>query len=311
MRTPVLAAAALAAASLAAVGLTSARAQAPAPQPQASSPVVANINITPKRVTFDPNRRNATVFVINQGASPITIDVTMVDRVMGTDGQIVSADDAAKKPALQASLAQLRSAKDLLQISPRRVTLQPGKGQTVRIRLAALPPAPLAAEYRTHLTVTTVPARDAGVTAEAAAAANANNDHQLSFRINAVYGVSIPAIVRTAPAQPQAQLTNLRLETVEVTEQPNLPPKKIPALALDIVRQGSNSLYGAFEVRSQRQKRGEPALGVARGVGVYPEIDHRTVLIPLTRNPAPGEKLDVTFTDDDSSPGKVIAKSTL
>jgi P pilus assembly chaperone PapD len=305
MRKPVLAAVALTAA---AVSLAQAQAAAQADPPSAGAPVAANINITPKRVTFDPSRRNATVFVINQGAAPITVDITMVDRVMGTDGQIVSVADAEKKPALQDSLAQLHSAKDMLQVSPRRVALQPGRGQTVRIRLANLPAGPLAAEYRTHLTVTNVPARDAGVTAEAAAA---DNSQQLSFKINAVYGVSIPAIVRTAPAQPQAQLINLHLETIEIPERPNLPPKKVPALALDVVRQGSSSLYGAFEVRSQRQKRGEPALGVARGVGVYPEIGHRTVLIPLTRPPAPGEKLDVTFTDDDTSPGKVIAKSTL
>ena len=303
----------LSAAAVAAVTVTSARAQAPANGGAPGAPVTtvaANINITPKRVTIDPSRRNATIFVNNQGDQPVTIDIAMVDRVMEPSGQIIAVEDAAKRPELAGIVAKLHSARDLLQISPRRVTLQPGAGQTVRLRLASLPEQGQAVEYRTHLTVTTVPPPDLGMTAEAAAAENGMQKRQLSFRISAVYGISIPAIVRTAPDQPQAQLQNLKLETVDVTDQPNAPPKKVPALAVEIERQGPNSLYGSLEVRSERDKRGDPPIGLARGVGVYPEIDHRTVLIPLSRAPAPGEKLDVTFTDDDASPGKVLAKST-
>jgi len=300
-------------AALAAATAVPTHAQAPPADATTATPLVttvaANINISPKRITVDPARRNATVLVVNQGNVPVTIDITMIDRIMQPDGQIVAVEDASKKPALAPIIAQLHSAKDLLQISPRRVTLQPGKAQTIRLRLASLPEGEKAAEYRSHLTVTTVPPPDSGVTAEAAA--NAAQNRQLSFRISAVYGVSIPAIVRTSTAAPAAQLANLHLTSVEVPDKPDQPPKKVTALALDIVRQGPNSLYGVIEIRSERQKKGDTPLGFARGVGVYPEIDHRSVMIPLTRAPAAGEKLDVTFTDDDTSPGKVLAKSTL
>lgn len=304
----------LAAAALAAAMVTSAQAQAPAEgggaAPAPVTTVAANINITPKRVTIDPSRRNATIFVNNQGDQPVTVDIAMVDRIMEPSGQIIAVEDAAKHPELAGIVAKLHSAKDLVQISPRRVTLQPGAGQTVRIRLASLPEQGQAAEYRTHITVTTVPPPDTGVTAAEAAAESGAQKRQLSFRISAVYGISIPAIVRTAPDQPQAQLANPHVEMVDVAAQPNGPPKKVPALSVEIMRQGANSLYGSFEVRSDRDRRGDPPIGLAHGVGVYPEIDHRTVLIPLSRTPAPGEKLEVTFTDDDASPGKVLAKST-
>jgi len=52
-------------------------------------------------------------------------------------------------------------------------------------------------------------------------------------------------------------------------------------------------------------------LGQSRGVGVYTEIDRRSIRIPLTRAPEPGEHLEVTFTDDDTSPGKLLAKLVL
>jgi hypothetical protein len=44
---------------------------------------------------------------------------------------------------------------------------------------------------------------------------------------------------------------------------------------------------------------------------VYPEIGRACRADPAARAPAPGEKLEVTFTDDDTSPGKVIAKAEL
>ena len=57
------------------------------------------------------------------------------------------------------------------------------------------------------------------------------------------------------------------------------------------------------------ERKGADALGMARGVAVYPEIARRSVRIPLSRPPATGETLEVTFTDDDTSPGKVLAKA--
>jgi P pilus assembly chaperone PapD len=261
--------------------------------------VGASVNITPKRMTLDKAKRNGTVFIQNQGESPVTVDITLVDRVMMPDGQIITTEAAAKRPDAAGELAQLHSAKDDIQISPRRVMLAPGKGQTVRLRLASLPEG--ASEFRTHLTVTTIPPRDTGTTAEQVA--NGPGAKELRFRINAVYGVSIPLIVRTQPAEVGATLADLRVE--------RLPGSGAPVLTLDIKRTGPSSVYGNFEVRPAGAKKGSDPIGLARGVGVYPEVDHRLVRIPLTREPAPGEKLEVTFTDDDTSPGKVLAKATL
>ena len=54
---------------------TSLQAQpAAAPQPAVTT-VGANLNISPKRVTFDKNRRSATVYIYNQGAAPATFDI--------------------------------------------------------------------------------------------------------------------------------------------------------------------------------------------------------------------------------------------
>ena len=110
----------------------------PAAAPQVTN-VGANLNISPKRVTFDKNRRSATVYVYNQGNGAATFDISLVDRVMLTDGQIVAIKDTEGKADQTAVAAQLKSAKDVLLVSPRRVTLAPGQGQTVRLRVASVP----------------------------------------------------------------------------------------------------------------------------------------------------------------------------
>ena len=277
----------------------------------AAAPAAANanafLNITPKRLTFDGRRRLGTVVLLNQGTEPVTVDIGMVDRVMLTDGQIFAVDDADKRADGKAATAQLKSARDLLQVSPRRATLMPGRPQTVRVRLAALPDA-ATGEHRSHLTVTTIPPRDTGTTAEAAANGAGG---ELRFQITAVYGLSIPIIVRPTDPDVRATLEGARLEFPEVSADGRSAPRRTAVLALDLVRGGASSVYGNFEVHVVGERKGADPLGIARGVGVYPEIGRRVVRIPLLRAPAQGEKLEVTFTDDDTSPGKVIAKAEL
>lgn len=279
---------------------------APTPQIAASG---ANLNISPKRVTFDRNHRSGSVFIFNQGRATGTFDISLVSRVMLPDGQILSVAEAQSDPASKAVADRVNSAESLLQISPRRVTLNPGQGQTIRLRIANPAQDTGVSEFRSHLTVTTLPPREAGTTAEAAAADTPAR--ALSFQINALFGLSVPVIVRTGDVDVRAAVQNPKL-----VMQPQAgataasPGPLVPILTLDLVRLGTNSLFGNIEVRVQGQPRSE-LLGAARGVGVYPEIDRRVVRIALTRPPAPGEHLEITFADDDTSPGKVLANSIL
>jgi hypothetical protein len=113
--------------------------------------------------------------------------------------------------------------------------------------------------------------------------------------------------VRLTDPDIRARIENARV-SYELLNGPTGP--RTPTLSLDLIRAGSNSLFGNFEVHTQGQPR-SAALGLSRGVGVYTEIDRRSIRIPLTRAPEPGEHLEVTFTDDDTSPGKLIAKLVL
>ena len=276
----------------------------PAAAPVPAQAVQANINITPKRLILNDKKRTDSAYIFNQGNVPVTVDVSVVDRVMLPDGQIKTLADAQAQPDLKPVADRLRSARSYTLVTPRRVTLMPGKGQTIRLR-AALPVDANAPEYRSHLTVITVPPRDVGLTAENAAAQKAG---ELAIRINAVFGLSIPVIVRNGAPDARAALSEVMLEEELLSPDGVAPAAPVPILSFDIVRLGSSSLYGNIQVRSESDRK--DVVASLRGVGVYPEIDGRRVRVRLQRKPVKGETLNVQFIDDDVAPGLVLARQS-
>ncbi|MBA3678442.1 MAG: hypothetical protein H0W74_13750 [Sphingosinicella sp.] len=283
---------------------------APAPVPAApvavplpTTSVGVNLNITPKRLTFD-KRGSATVYIFNQGTTAAMFDISVADRVMIPTGDIKAISEVENTPEGKLAIGKLHSAKTLVRAVPIRATLAPGKGQTIRVRVEA--PDSGAAEYRSHLTVTTLPPRDSGLTAEQAARQGPN---ELSFRVQTVFGLSIPLIVRTGPVDARAQIENVRLTYTDISPDGIAPPQRTPMLNLELVRSGTSSLFGNLEVKSATVSDKTP-IGIARGVGVYTEIDRRSIRVPLRRAPKAGEQLNISFTDDDAKPGNVAARST-
>jgi hypothetical protein len=272
----------------------------------AAEPAGSNININPKRITFDRIGKSATVSVFNQGGASGNFDVEFIDRIMPPDGQIVPVGDAALKPELKPILDKLKSAKALMVVTPRRVKLTPNGGQAIRVRAIATADVP-PGEYRTHLTVTAIPPADIGLTAEQAAA---QADGQLSFRVNSVLGISIPVILRVGPIDVRAAIEHPAITYATVSPDGRSPPVKTAILSFELVRTGANSLFGDVEVRGSKKGDATP-IGVVRGIGVYPEIDRRLVKMSLRRLPAAGEKIDVQFRDDDTAPGAILSKASL
>ena len=264
----------------------------------------ADLNISPKRVVFDPATRTATVYVLNRGTASGSYTVELEDRVMSPEGQILAIGEATKDEGTKAAAAKVQSAKSLVTFTPRRVTLEPGASQVIRLRV--LRPADLpAGEYRTHLSVTTVPPEDTGLTAEQAAKPEAG---QLAFRVVSLFSLSIPLIVRQGDATATVTLENPKVSTEQVVPPEGGAPTKASVLTMDLLRAGVGSVYGNIEVKAGK---GGDVVGSIRGLAVYPEIDRRATRLTLTRAPAPGEKLTVTFTDDDRHPGTVLATGVL
>ena len=302
-----IAAAVLACCAIAAV--PSAQAQTAPVVPQAAAAPNtsgANLNITPRRVIFEGSKRTEAVYVFNQGSAAVTVDIALVDNFMLPSGEIVPVALAGEKgAAATAPLSRLRSARDLIIATPSRITLQPGKGKTIRLRASPPNATSVPAEYRTHLTATTLPPPSSGVTVDAAA----GNRGELAFTINTVFGISIPLIVRTAGISASAAFGAITLEHANQPSGAGDASRKVAVLAVPLQRTGAASIYGNVEVRSGTGKNSE-LIGLVRGIGVYPEVDVRAARIPLTREPRRGEALTITFFSDNGKVASELARGS-
>lgn len=267
----------------------------------------ANINVTPRRVVFDSTKRTEAVYVFNQGTAAVTVDVALVDNVMLPSGEIVPLDKLEQRSPTDRAVAQrLNSARELILASPSRVTLPPGKGRTIRLR-AGSPGATAGAELRTHLAVTTVPSADTGLTAQAAAAPS---PRELGFKIQSVFGISIPLILRNGPVDASATIANMKIATIDAPVGAGGELQRVPALTFDLARIGANSIFGNIEVKLKTKKSND-IIGFVRGLAVYPEISSRRVAVPLTRLPQAGETVSVTFISDDPQLANLRSAGTM
>jgi len=207
----------------------------------------------PTRVILD-GRRGTEVILSNIGSEEATYRITLELRRMTEDGSLVEVPEAEIRPVETAALEMIRFA-------PRRITLPPGQPQAVRI--SARPGAELPdGEYRAHMSFKALPKPDP-VTAPQEQATG------VTIRLIPIYGVTIPIIVRHG-----------RLEVQAAMDQPHVVAGEHgPELQFSIARHGDSSTYGELKVF----KRGlaDPIYFV-RGIAVYPELEHRTVALPLT-----------------------------
>lgn len=280
-------------------------------QPALAPPLsAASLNINPKRIVLDRTGKSATVYLFNQGDSAGLFDITLVERVMLPSGQIVAAEDARTQPEAAEPLSRLASAQTMLVATPRRVRLAPHSGQTIRVRAGGgsdIAPG----EYRMHLTIAAVPPPDTGITADQAAK---RDPGALSFRIASVIGVSLPVIVRVGAPDVRAAIEQARLSTENLSPGGDEPARPTAVASFDLVRTGQSSLFGDIELRAAKGRGGKDGgevIGMMRGVGVYPEIDRRHIRLILSRQPQPGETLSLSFTDDDTAPGKRLVQTSI
>lgn len=243
--------------------------------PQVGAP---DVNLSPKRIVVaDGSREGQEVIVFNRGTATATYAVSLVDRRMTTDGQLLQVDEPG---------AFENSAGAMIRYSPRRVTLEPGQSQVVRLQVRR--PSGLAdGEYRSHLTVSAIPPADAGLTIDALAGAAAPEG--IEVRITPVYGVSIPVIIRQGAVMASVAISSVSRSAGE------------PSLRVDFTRMGARSVYGDVVVR--RDGPEGPVVGELRGVGIYPEVDTRHVVLPLSPEadlPA-GTTVHVTYVDRDGA----------
>jgi P pilus assembly chaperone PapD len=275
--------------------LLTAGAAALAPIGAAAQHSPGGLLVTPTRIVFAGRQRTAEITLINTGPSPATYRITLVHLRMNETGgtQEIEPSDAHPGELF---------ADDLIRYSPRQVTLQPQVAQTVRMQVRK--PADLApGEYRSHLLFRAVPAAEPAGKGQASAG--------LSIKLTAVFGVSIPVIVRHGETSAQVTLSDLAIVPPQ-----GAPPQGaagVPELRFRMNRTGNQSVYGNLTA-TFLPARGQPVVvGIANGVAVYTPNPLRIASIPLRTTPGivlTKGLLHLAYTRHDKA-GETIAEADL
>lgn len=270
----------------------------PGEVPDGSVGGMGDINIYPRRIVMDQRQRVASVGLYNKMPFEGEYEISVANMMMTDRGQIIPFSNLPDN----VDASQVKTASDMLRWSPRRVLLLGSEAQTVRIM--ARPPADLPdGEYRSHFTVVSVPSDiNEGFSIDDALGGDNQAAGNVGVTIRPRFGISIPVIVRVGATTLEVGLTDFAFTQGESG----------PQVSLTITRSGTRSAYGDLIITAPGQD--EP-LVVARGVGVYPEINARKV--QFAANPAfdvsrltSGMTVTVTFVDDDVAPGDTLARQT-
>ncbi|MET0855401.1 MAG: molecular chaperone [Telluria sp.] len=253
----------------------------------------ADLMLTPTRVVFEQNQRTTQVDLVNNGAEVATYRISLVNRRMGENGEMLAAETPLPGELF---------ASDLVQFSPRQVTLQPGTSQIVRVMVRK--PAGLApGEYRSHLHFQRMPESKGATSVESRAAEPGG----IGISITALVGASIPVIVRHDATNVSVSLSQLEL-------QPPTVAGAQPTLALQLDRTGDRSAYGDLAISFAPQGGSEQVVGRAAGVAVYTPNALRRAKVSL--QPPKGLALThgtlrVTYRERPEAGGALLGESSL
>ncbi|MXO96392.1 hypothetical protein GRI34_08155 [Erythrobacter aquimaris] len=293
-----LAAAAMVVASTLALGSGTSVAQDAAAQAAPSPPAgsvsgLGDVNLFPKRVVIDGRRAIATVGLYNKAVDPGDYEIKIVDMAMTPQGQLISFDNGLDEE----TKAKVRTASQMLRYSPRRVRLASTESQLIRVMARGSSDLP-DGEYRSHFMVTSVPDAEGFSIEDATGAQQADG---IGVTIRPRFGIAIPVIVRVGETTLDVSITGSTLLTARDGTQ---------AVGFILNRSGTRSAFGDVIIKAAGSA--EP-IAVSRGVGIYPEIDAREVIVPINPETDPalltsGARLQIEFVDDDFAPGSKLAE---
>ncbi|MFA6220480.1 MAG: hypothetical protein WC692_11990 [Erythrobacter sp.] len=274
-------------------GIAQDAAPAVAPPPAGSVGGFGDVNLFPKRVVINGVREIANVGLYNKTANTSDYEIEIIDMAMTSDGQLVAFDNGLD----EATRAKVKIASPMLRYSPRRVTLRGSESQIVRI-MARADSSLAPGEYRSHFTVTSLPESEGFSIQDAV---GAQTPDAIGVTIRPRFGIAIPVIIRIGPTTLAVGITDASVLTAR---------DGTSAVAFTVTRSGTRSAFGDVVVKAQGASA---PIAISRGVGIYPELDSRQVIVPIfpetdPRLLAPGTRLSIEFVDDDYAPGSKLAE---
>ena len=216
-----------------------------------------DLMIYPKRVVFDGSKKSQEINLANSGKDTARYILSFVQIRMKEDGSF----ETITEPDPGQNFAD-----KYLRIFPRNVVLPPNEAQTVKIQLAnigELQPG----EYRSHLYLRAEAAKKALGEEEAPV-----DPKSISVKLVAVFGVSIPVIIRSGENTTSVSLSDISIQQAI---------DKKTAVKFAFNRIGNMSSYGDIAVDYISPEGKIIPVGSAKGVAVYNPTVKRFINLEL------------------------------
>ena len=214
----------------------------------------------PKRIVFDGSRRSQTISLANIGKDTVRYNISLVQMRMTAEGvfEVITQPDSGQNFALK-----------YLRFFPRNVVLPPHEAQSVKIQLVNTGETN-AGEYRSHMYFRAEPVKKPLGEPEAK-----RDSAAISIQLVAVFGISIPIILRTGESTTQVNISNASFSWKKDT---------VPSLNLSLKRTGNMSVYG--DVTVDYISVGGKRIRVAKvmGLAVYTPNTIRNINLPLDKH---------------------------
>lgn len=221
--------------------------------PALPSPAAAQLMIAPTRVVLAGTERSTELILVNKGDEQTAFRIDVENRRMRKDGALETVTDIQPGELFAA---------DMIRFSPRRVILDPGARQSLRVSVT-VPAGLTPGEYRSHLRLMSAPTSAGAATPTASDA----NDGALSIQLIAVRSITIPVIVRVGALDASASVDSAALTN-----------KADNLMVIKLTRAGTRSTYG--DLRLTIAGEANPVYNV-RGIAIYTPNTDRDVLLPL------------------------------
>jgi len=226
-----------------------------------SSRAQGDLMLFPKRIVFEGSKRSQEINLANSGKDTARYILSVVQIRMKEDGSF----ETITEPDPGQNFAD-----KYFRIFPRNVVLPPNEAQTVKVQLtntSEMQPG----EYRSHIYVRAEEEKKPLGEEEAP-----KDSKSISVKIKAVFGISIPVIIRTGENTAKVSISD-----VAVVEEKDTPL----SVKFKLNRDGNMSVYGDVTVDYVSADGKTIRVGMANGLSVYTPTAKRNFHISLIKAP--------------------------
>ncbi len=238
------------------------------------------LQVLPTRVVMD-KQKSAEVTLVNKGTDAGTYRILLRN---------IRTDDDGKFIPVETPNADELFADKMIRFSPRRVTVEPGNFQKIRVMLKKSKGLP-DGEYRTHMVFQSLPQVSGSDLEEV-------EGEELAVSVDPVIEISIPIIVRVGKLD-----INLEIDSPAVIED---------VVTFDIKRQGTRSTYGDIEVLINSGNKKGQRVSFAKGMSVYYPNNIRHIRLPISVPDGVGasDQLLIKYTEDTKFGGSLVVEKS-